>query len=413
MKTILLLAVISCAGSCSLAAETSATAPAPASVPAAAPKPSSPADVAWAEIRALWVKEVDADPRTDRDNYTIQKDRLRAETRAKGLQFWRAYPQDPRRYMWFRNAVSQGWASNYKGFGVGIPEAEAQAWRELLPVLRAEFMASPQRSPDEWVLLRSGEIRWDCLIVSGIARLDANLDPVRSAKLTAKEVVDEIIEFANQYPVVDQCVFPKVKNGRMVVDAMNMLLSENARGDTPESRELLDYALKRMITTKFEPLRSYANDLLTTKASGKVLDIKGRTVTGEDFDLASYRGRVVMLECWATWCADCIREMPDLKVFAAKLPAKDFALVGVPLDPAANREKVLGVLAKAGSNWPHIAEGQPIASRLGCRAVPYTVIVGRDGKVVATGYFHLGELETIIRRLIDGDAASAATSPAD
>lgn len=57
------------------------------------------------------------------------------------------------------------------------------------------------------------------------------------------------------------------------------------------------------------------------------LDTEGRVVTGKDF-----RGRIVLMNLWATWCAPCIREMPALDRLQAKFDKKDFLIVPVSLD---------------------------------------------------------------------------------
>lgn len=59
-----------------------------------------------------------------------------------------------------------------------------------------------------------------------------------------------------------------------------------------------------------------------------------RTVTGEVIELARFRGRVVLLNFWATWCAPCVREMPSLDRLAAEVAGGDIAVVPVSLDKA-------------------------------------------------------------------------------
>ena len=61
----------------------------------------------------------------------------------------------------------------------------------------------------------------------------------------------------------------------------------------------------------------------------RLADLSGRTAT-----LADYKGKVVLVDFWATWCSSCERELPDLKQVHAKFPAADFALLAVSVDEA-------------------------------------------------------------------------------
>ena len=58
----------------------------------------------------------------------------------------------------------------------------------------------------------------------------------------------------------------------------------------------------------------------------------GTRLDGVEESLSAYRGRVVLLDFWATWCAPCVDALPDLRELVAELPADRFALVAVSVD---------------------------------------------------------------------------------
>ena len=79
-----------------------------------------------------------------------------------------------------------------------------------------------------------------------------------------------------------------------------------------------------------------------SKLVGQPLVLTGNTTDGAAFNWAAYRGKVVLVDFWATWCGPCRREMPNVKALYEKHKAKGFEVVGVSLD------KDLDALADAG-----------------------------------------------------------------
>ena len=100
--------------------------------------------------------------------------------------------------------------------------------------------------------------------------------------------------------------------------------------------------------------------------------------------LADYRGKVVVLNFWATWCAPCLKEMPSLDALQAALGTEDFAVVPV----ATGRNPVEAIerfYDKAGvANLPVLRDPKQQLSRaMGVLGLPLTVILDRQGQEVA------------------------------
>lgn len=135
---------------------------------------------------------------------------------------------------------------------------------------------------------------------------------------------------------------------------------------------------------------------------GKKMKIEGETAAGEAFDWESYRGKVVLVDYWATWCGPCIEELPNVKENYEKYHAKGFDVVGISLDsdPArlndflAKQEVPWKTLFTEGAGWDH-----PMAKYYGVMGIPQTILVDRQGKVLAMGVYG-GELGRRLESLL-------------
>lgn len=119
----------------------------------------------------------------------------------------------------------------------------------------------------------------------------------------------------------------------------------------------------------------------------KPLDWKFDAADGTPVDFARWRGKFVLVEFWASWCPDCLRETPDIAAAYRQYHDRGLEIVGVSLDH--DRDAFLGFTKKHAMPWPQQFDGQgwnnPYAVKYGVRGIPEMWLVGRDGKVIATG----------------------------
>jgi len=133
---------------------------------------------------------------------------------------------------------------------------------------------------------------------------------------------------------------------------------------------------------------------------GTVLNLSGKSPSGETVDLASYRGKVVLIQYWATWSESAKKDMPALKELATKYRGS-FAILGVSLD--ANMKTLKGYLAENPLPWQQIFEegGQDSrpANALGIITVPTMILVDAQGKVVNRNT-QSSEIEAELKKLV-------------
>jgi thiol-disulfide isomerase/thioredoxin len=135
---------------------------------------------------------------------------------------------------------------------------------------------------------------------------------------------------------------------------------------------------------------------------------------GAPVDLASFRGRGVLVAFWATWCEPCIAEMPLLVELHRRYAGRHFALVSVTDDDA---DKVRTFLTKSPLPFPvlHDRDGA-VRERYGADALPYAVFIGPDGVVRGKRIGRLREtqaLEAIERLIIDARAEERRAAGGD
>ncbi len=113
-------------------------------------------------------------------------------------------------------------------------------------------------------------------------------------------------------------------------------------------------------------------------------DDNGRTIR-----LSTLKGKVVLLDFWATWCTGCKVEIPWFMEFQNAYAARGFAAIGVAMDDE-GWEKVRPYLAQNPFNYPIVVGTADLAKRYGVVALPVTVLVDRNGRIAAT---HVGVVE--------------------
>ncbi|MEA3411229.1 MAG: TlpA disulfide reductase family protein [Pseudomonadota bacterium] len=147
------------------------------------------------------------------------------------------------------------------------------------------------------------------------------------------------------------------------------------------------FAIQKYLGDGAKPLQpAHASRL--TGSGNELLGRDRPTFTLPDLDgkpvsISRWDGSVVLINFWATWCPPCRREIPEFQQVRDRYSGRGFEIVGVAID---NRDSVVEFLEEIGVRYPQLLgerEAIGISREYGNRygALPYSVLVGRDGKV--------------------------------
>jgi thiol-disulfide isomerase/thioredoxin len=118
----------------------------------------------------------------------------------------------------------------------------------------------------------------------------------------------------------------------------------------------------------------------------KPLDLKFTAVDGSTVDLSKMRGKVVLVDFWATWCPPCRGEVPNVLAAYKEYHDKGFEIVGISLDQ--DKNALLSFTKEKGMVWPQAFDGKgwdsSISSGFGITEIPTMWLVGKDGRVITT-----------------------------
>lgn len=148
------------------------------------------------------------------------------------------------------------------------------------------------------------------------------------------------------------------------------------------------------------------------EAIGKPFELEfSEAITGKMIRIADLKGKVVVIDFWATWCGPCVAEMPNMKKLYSEYMEKGVEFIGVSLDQPEESGKGLTKLkefvAENDIRWPQYYQGKgwdgDFSRSWGINSIPRLFVIGPDGNLFSTSA--RGSLETMIPELLSRAAA--------
>ena len=130
-------------------------------------------------------------------------------------------------------------------------------------------------------------------------------------------------------------------------------------------------------------------------------DFAEKDLAGEPLSVGKFKGSVVFVDFWATWCGPCVEEMPRIIELYKKYHARGLEIVGVSLDREESALKEF--IAQRKMTWPQFYDGKfwenKLAVQYGVLRIPFNVLVDGEGRIVARD-LHGAELEAAVAKLL-------------
>ena len=154
--------------------------------------------------------------------------------------------------------------------------------------------------------------------------------------------------------------------------------------DSVEPGKAKDFLKRVMENGPTQMASAAAGKLKKMDALGKPVKMAFKAADGRQVDLGKLKGKVVLIDFWATWCGPCIAELPNVKKTYAKYHEKGFEIIGVSLDQS--KDKLTDFVKENDMPWPQHFDGlgwkNEFAVMYGIQGIPAMWLVDKDGKLV-------------------------------
>lgn len=132
----------------------------------------------------------------------------------------------------------------------------------------------------------------------------------------------------------------------------------------------------------------------------KPLEIQFKAMDGRDVDLASLKGKVVLIDFWATWCGPCLAELPNVKALYDKYHLKGLEIIGISFDQ--DQESVAQLVQNKGIPWPQYFDGlgwkNKYGQQYGISALPTLWLIDKQGRLASNNA--RGNLVPLVEQLL-------------
>jgi peroxiredoxin len=170
-------------------------------------------------------------------------------------------------------------------------------------------------------------------------------------------------------------------SGYIIYNDMN-----NPNIQLKDVEEALGYIDPGIQNTKFIKLATKrVKDIRGTTVGYEATDFSQPTPDGKKVSLSDFRGKVVLVDFWASWCRPCRMENPNVVAAYNRFKDKGFTVLGVSLD--SNRDPWIAAIQQDNLTWTHISDlkgwGNEVGKLYGVTGIPQNFLIDREGKIIA------------------------------
>jgi thiol-disulfide isomerase/thioredoxin len=128
-----------------------------------------------------------------------------------------------------------------------------------------------------------------------------------------------------------------------------------------------------------------------------------RDMNGSTVNMNNYKGKVVFINLWATWCGPCRVEMPSIQELYNNVDKDKVVFVMLSLDTEENQPKIVKYIREKGFSFPVFQPASKLPRQLQVGSIPTTVVIGKDGKIkmkkVGTANYATTEFQNFLNQL--------------
>ena len=217
-----------------------------------------------------------------------------------------------------------------------------------------------------------------------IAYSKAGNDLERSAELEAQ--LNSFILADNELLQNTQKLFSLKADAGDKQGALKVI--EDAKKKLPAESDVGKASTATALAKRFAALEEKLMRQIYMPAEGDTMELKFTSLQGQEIDLAEMKGKVVLVDFWATWCGPCIAELPHMLKTYEKYHEQGFEIIGVSLDSQSSKTRLESFIKAKNMPWPQLFDGKGWKSELAVKymikSIPATFLIGPDGTVVAT-----------------------------